>query len=490
MFDKYMNLGFNNPYYIDREGSFLVRNKFSEIVKEYGNVLYLDTVAVVEIIDKSYILGDRTLINNISRTPWLAKPNISKTKWEYYPVPQHKKNDIPEYQIAKDMFNKICDEIKKYIGNRKNVGLLLSGGMDSRMVAGALEFLIMKEHIVDIEVTCLTWGDLQTRDVVYAKRIADRLKWKWKHYTVSAEDMINNIEETAMHGCEYSPVHLHAIPKMRDDNQLDIVLAGSYGDSVGRAEFQGRNVKNLKPISSNISNIGGLVNQKIFNSCKNEIASDVLGYHQLYPKEEKYMENELDYQLHYMRRGLNPCMELIAEKMDFHQIFTDPGVYGFMWSIDTNRRTNLVYKYMLDEFVTDLSNIPWARTGKIYGSSTGFADTYKKEHHSYATMLGTELLPKIRSLVLSDELSNLGIINRKNILLLLRLIKFFPRKDIYYLEKLLWLASLAIMVKKYNIKSLPSVPRRKTFYSKGRVAITFEYMYNYIKNIVSMHIKN
>jgi len=33
-------------------------------------------------------------------------------------------------------------------------------------------------------------------------------------------------------GAEVSPLHLHAIPKINELGGVDVILAGSYGDSV------------------------------------------------------------------------------------------------------------------------------------------------------------------------------------------------------------------------------------------------------------------
>ena len=48
-----------------------------------------------------------------------------------------------------------------------------------------------------------------------------------------------------------------------------------------------------------------------------------------FPEKEPYIQNELDYQLHYMRRMLNSCMDLLTEHCDFYQVFTHPDVYGY-----------------------------------------------------------------------------------------------------------------------------------------------------------------
>jgi asparagine synthase (glutamine-hydrolysing) len=414
----------------------------------------------------------------------LAKPNKLLNKWEYYRVTKHDFLDVPETEIAKTLFQKICSEIQLYIGDKKRIGVLLSGGMDSRMIAGSLDYLMKTNNLISLEVTGLTWGNEETRDVVYAKEIAARLNWSWKHYKVTAKDLLNNIKETAIHGCEYSPIHLHAIPQIRDDNNLDVILAGSYGDSVGRAEYSGRKVRFIKPLLQNISNIGGIVHQKDFDHSMKYIENDIDRYHVQFPEKMQYMQNELDYQIHYMRRMLNPCMELLTEKMEFYQVFTHPDVYGYIWSLNPERRNNLVYRYMFQEFITKLSDIPWARTGLQYGSKKGTPDLYHKDHHSYLSLIQKEIFNEIETLVLSNEIKQLGIFNRGAIKTLIKLIKYFPPNNLVYLEKIVWLASLAEMTRIYKLQGMESAKSDQYKSNKSFSSVVFEYFFEQTKKIV------
>jgi asparagine synthase (glutamine-hydrolysing) len=449
-FKHYQHLGFNNPYYIANKVPFVIRKKFSEIIDVFDDELRIDPTSVIELLNKNYIFGDRTMIKGIYRTPWQAKPNDSYTQWQYTHPPRHDKKSIPEEEIALLLFEKICNEIEGYISNKKNVGVLLSGGMDSRMVAGAIDYLTKSGRLKNINVTGLTWGNENSRDVVYAKEIATRLGWKWKHYVVGAEQLKNNIYETAMYGCEYSPIHLHAIPQIRDDNDLDVILAGSYGDSVGRAEYSGIKVKDLPPLDKSIKNVSGLINNGVYNSSLKEIKEDIKRYQQLFPANESYMQYEMDYELHYMRRMLNPCMELLTEKSEFYQVFTHPDVFGFMWSIDPEKRNDMVYKHMMKAFKTDLSDIPWARTGLPYMANNGIPDIYSKKHHSYVEIINRELLQELKLLIFSGRLDKLNIFDMENIAVLLKLISKHPINNLYYGERIMWLASLSLFLENYK----------------------------------------
>jgi len=487
MFQNYNHLGFNNPYYFQKNGEFVIKSNLSDLLAKDSSLRKIDPVAVIELLHKTYILGDRTIIQEVYKTPWLAKPNNNNNDWDYYKVPKHGQLDISEQEIAHTLFDKICSELQLYIGNRTKVGILLSGGMDSRMVAGALDYLIKKNKFSPaLEVTGLTWGNIDSRDVIYAKEIAHRLNWKWKHYTVTAKDLLNNISETAIRGCEYSPIHLHAIPQVRDDNaNLEVILAGSYGDSIGRAEYAGWKVKYLKPILGKITNLINIVNQNVFNNSLSFVEKDVKSYHAKFPKKESYAQNELDYQLHYMRRMLNPCMELLNEKSEFYQVFTHPNVYGYMWSLIPERRNDLVYKYMYNNFITKLDDIPWARTGLPYGQKVGNPDKLKKDHHSYVKIIKTEIFDDIITLIYSENFSRLGIFNIRAIKKLVSLLKIFPSKSLFFYDKLILFASISKMSEIYKIEGL----KDKYLEGSKRNFVLLEYLYYRVRHTITPIIK-
>ncbi len=486
MFKYYNHLGFNNPYYIIQDGKFKIFNSLTDIPDNKNCTREIDPVSVIELLNRNYILADRTIIKNINKTPWLAKPNPELNDWIFHKIKKHDKVDIPEEKIASTLFEKICNEIRVYIGEKKEIGVLLSGGMDSRIVAGAIDYLVKTKKLNNIKVTGLTWGNKNARDVVYAKEIAKRLNWKWKHYIVTANDLLNNITETAISGCEFSPIHLHALPQIRDDNDFDIIIAGSYGDSIGRAEYSGKHVSEIKSLLDDISNVSKLVSPEIFNNSVGYIKSDIEKYHLQFPEKEPYMQYELDYQLHYMRKMLNPCMKILTPKMEFCQAFTHPDVYEYIFSINPKRRNNLIYKHMLNMFTTKLDDIPWARTGYKYCHENGKPDIYFKRHHSYPHIIQKEIYNEIKSLVLSDEIKQINVFDKSSLKTLLFLIKHLPQDNNYYTEKIIWIASLAKMVKIYNVKGLNNQTINNHYLRKtaDSILISAEYSLKYAKSLI------
>lgn len=454
--DLYDHLGCANPYYTrNEEGQIVIASRFAQALTHLQSPVQIDVSAVVEVISRYYCFADRTLIQGLHRVPWMAKPDATGTDWEFVAIPPHGSRVMPEDAVANTLFEKLQTEILAYCEGRSTVGLLLSGGMDSRVAAGVLDYLLKTQQL-STEVVAVTWGLEQSRDVIYARQIAQRLGWDWVHYPISAEVLLNNIEETAKRGCEYSPVHLHATPQVRDMEGVDCILAASYGDSVGRAEYSGRHITQLIPFEQYTLNWFKLLREDVYNQASESIAQDAAYYRALFPRATDYQQHEIDQQAHYMRRKLNHCMAVINEKIPLYHTFTRPDVFGFMWSLSPKVRNDRIYKHLLELFETELADIPWARNGKPYLSQGEAVDDYPSLHHRYGEWIRGELYEVIRAKVLSDSIARLNVFNMgalKSALTINRKIAGQVRATKMD-EISIWLAALADFVEMYDVQGV------------------------------------
>ena len=203
-FQQYNHLGFFNPYYFSNEDGLNIHTSFKEALEKRNIENALDIPAVIESLTRRNVFGDRTVIKGINKTPWMAKPNSDLSDWEYFEIPNHDEKIIDQRKIAEKFLNQVKNEVYNYIEGRRNVGILLTGGMDSRIAAGALDLLIKENKVNNIKIVALTWGKSNSRDVIYAKEIADRLNWEWRHYPMVSQDLSDNIE-----ACAKEEVNIH-----------------------------------------------------------------------------------------------------------------------------------------------------------------------------------------------------------------------------------------------------------------------------------------
>lgn len=414
----------------------------------------LDLTAIIMILANSYIIGDRTLVKNIKRLSWLTDFDNPANKYGLSNrLPQHQTNFDTSINIAKNLKSLLKKELCEYLEGKNKIGVFLSGGLDSRIAAGLLKEL-QNEHIYLGEVVSITWGIEKSRDVIYSREISSRFDWKHYHLILSSEQLKDNIYVSGKMGAEFSPYHLHSIPEVSKIEGLDAIIAASYGDSVGRAEFSGRHISKIRNNNSISKNPYGIIRNDVYKKFKEGILEEFYEYKNYIHRDSTYQYREIEQELHYMRRKLNACMNLIGQSKPVHQLFTSPAVFGYMWSLSPKVRKDEVYKHIIDSLPQEIGNIPWARNGRKINYDNENSDEGTREHHRYGTWLRNELSDEIEFLVLSDDLKKLNIFNEKALLRLLNVWKKQKTITVNSLDEIIsWLASFAIFVRMYKISN-------------------------------------
>lgn len=442
-----------NPFYIyDHSQRLSVDLSFKNIISLVDD-RQIDLTAIIEVINKHHIFSDRTLVEGVYKSPWMAKPTKDYSGWEFADLPRHGSHYSDEKEVAEELFSRLQNEIFDHCKDKNSVGILLSGGMDSRITAGALEKVI-KDRNLDLDVVAITWGVDNTRDVEYARIVASRLGWEWIYLKLTPNDLINNIKVAAERGCEYSPIHLHAMPRVRELKGLDAILVASYGDSVGRAVFSGKHISTLNPMDHNLSNWFKFIQSNYYETSHHQVSLDIESYHRRFPRSERIEYLEVEQQAHYMRRMLNPCVAVISEKIPIYQVFSAPKVFGYMWSLAPFVRNDSIYWQILKLTNTDLSNVPWSKTGMQYFDTEGRPDKLEKLTIPYGYWIRNDISETIKNKVFNANLDKLNVFNFDALHTSYNLNKKISKGDraTKLDEIFIWLAALSDFVEMYDIK--------------------------------------
>lgn len=415
---------------------------------------FIDPCAILGILMKNYALSNRTLVQGIERTPWMTQPDGSGG-WLQAELPYHGNHKVEPKTIAFEMKNRLQAEALSFLEGKLKIGIMLSGGMDSRIVAGIVRQL-QEDGRYSGEVVALTWGLTDSRDVVYAQRIAQHFGWEFQHFPLNSETLWQNIHIAADRGAEYSPVHLHAMDSVAKIEGIDGVLAGSYGDSIGRGEYSGKRVTALPHILDTHLNQFALLLHSAEKKALKKIKKDLESDRARFPDRSEMSYREIEMQAHYMRRQLNACMEIIDDRVPVYQMFSAPEIFGFMWSLDPICRTDENYENLLKILPGNLLRIPWARTGARFNQSGGGPeDTLSNQNNCYGKWLRNDLREFVLDEIGSGALQSLGIFNERSITMWCR---FWPKSNRLKAdrldEKMAWLTSLSLFVKKYNIQGI------------------------------------
>jgi asparagine synthase (glutamine-hydrolysing) len=415
-----------------------------------GETVELDPVGLVTKTALPYLLADRTLLKGVRRTPWMPRPT-EDGGWAPVDLPPHGHERPDPERFTQELKTALLNEAREYIGEARTVGILLSGGMDSRVVAGVVRAL-QEEADSAFTVVGLTWGREASRDVIYARRIVERFGWEWQHFPLTSETLAENIGHAARLGAEVSPLHLHAMPQIAKFEGVEVILAGSYGDSVGRAEFSGRHVTQLKSVLPRKMDRFGVLPSSTLRSVLEAVRHDASTLPHANTEQSSLRRYEIEQQKHYMRRMLQSCMQSIAFAKPIHQLFTSPNVFGRMWRLDPSARNGDWYSRLLPTLPGDLLSIPWARTGKRYDEPTGDPDHHERLNHKYGAWLRGDLRDLIIQRVKGDRIKALGLFNERGVNLALRAWSRAGTSSANSLDELFsWMASLDEFLGTYQL---------------------------------------
>ncbi|MEX2186741.1 MAG: asparagine synthase-related protein [Pirellulales bacterium] len=328
----------------------------------------------------------------------------------YEDIPPHGLQWLDAERIAAELRSRLEAELLRVCRNRRHIYLMLSGGLDSRIIAAALSEAYRRGELEGKPVG-VTWGLPDSRDVVYGKEVARILGLEWIHVPLSAIDIVDNVETVAKHlGGLIPALDIHRAMWFHQVEPDAIVLAGSYGDSVGRAEYSGRTVLELEPYSP--QQAFPLLETKVALAGTAALIEDFAALRARTPAQPEYVYCEHEQQCHYMRGLFGTGLSVVGRHCDFYQMFTDPSVYGFMWSIHPALRTNEPYACLLRSYNEKLVRLPWPRTNRaVMGRTEGARRQLRPSYHDYDEWVRGPVYDQLRDLVDPIWFAQTGVFN-------------------------------------------------------------------------------
>ena len=349
---------------------------------------------MLSILSCGYVCGNRTTFEQISRRPWLSDVD-SQGEIQLATPPQHGFFKLTPSQIAQRLLFELKAEAETACKGFEDSHILMYGGLDSRIVAGVVRQLA-DEGSISNRIHAVTWGRPGSRDVEIGRAVAKQLGFDWEHVELSPKHIPENIDAVALHlGGMVSPVHLHRMLWLKQLTTGGIVLGGSYGDSVGRAEFSGRNVLELTNYKSN--NKFGLLKQECLESADIQLRQDWASFRNRLSDRPEYAKRECEHQAHYMRGLIAQTMSIIDGTCSLYQMFTAPEVVSFVWSIHPSYRDDRPYAKLLSLLGNNLDRYPWARTNRPLDRKVKpiHVESSVNKYHEYKKWIRDTVLPSI-----------------------------------------------------------------------------------------------
>jgi len=353
--------------------------------------------------------------------------------------------------------------------------VLLSGGLDSRIIAGTLTGL-RDRGLLKARIRALTWGVAGCRDVVYARAVADILGIEDIHAHLEARHVLENIDRSIDRlGVPVSPLHLHRMLACSSLPPGTLVFATSYGGNLGRARHSGQHILDL-PLMT-LDPRFSLLTDGAWCQAGLHVASDMAALHNRTPSARRYALADIENLGIYMRNMLAHIMTIIND--DGHRVyqaFTDPAVFSFLWSLHPSFRTSHIYAELLELTSPRLARIPWSHTNRaLRGATVGADKTLKHDFHDYVGWVTGELAAPLREMIPMGWLSRSTVFDMRKVDALLSARQFFP-SDFRAVQNIVWLATFGELLRRLDgrgisvVEDTAGVTRARSFVRRSSVA--------------------
>ena len=356
--------------YRAQDGSW--HRKFSDALAHSGGDLTWDPAGLLSMVSFGYPCDGRTLISEIPRQPWMSTIGTDGEP-KLQAIPPHDTFFKSHEELAGDFARLLRQELIEACKGYKKIYLTLSGGMDSRIMAAAVCHAANAGEI-DAEITAVTWSWAaeNSRDVVYGRKAAEILGINWICVEYKPEHLIQNIELSASHlACLVPGIHMHRMPWLMENAPSDaLVIAASFGDQVGRADFMDRHLLELDYLRP--SDTYGLLKPEILPGAHQLLGADLKALHDRTPGRPKYVLCEHEMFAHYCRGWCAQAMNIVTFNCGLHQVMTSPQVCSYVWSIHPSLRTDHMYAGTLELLYPKLARLPWSHTNRaLMGKTEG-----------------------------------------------------------------------------------------------------------------------
>lgn len=239
--------GLRPIYYADNNGYILFGSETKAIIQDRDFKKIVDDRAVAELFSLGFIMGNKTLFRGIELLPPASMLTYKDGKIlveQYWDYDLNKKYDnySEEYYIeklSKFVLQAVERRMKKNNKKEENnrIGVLLSGGLDSRTIVGSIDKKYYPIHT-------FTYGKLYCGDAKFAHMISDKLGTIHHYYELKPEYFIDRVEnvvyltEGMLNIFNANFLLSDTLEKMSEFT--DIVLHGYLGDTTTGNRFAGR----------------------------------------------------------------------------------------------------------------------------------------------------------------------------------------------------------------------------------------------------------
>jgi len=378
-----------------------------EALSQTSEQLSWDAASLFSQVSLGYGCGDRMLVEQIVRQPWMSQIG-RRGEVRREPIPVHGTRSLTAREIAERLRELLRAEAASACEGFSEIYVLLSGGLDSRLIAITLRDL-HREGRLRCKPVAVTWGLEDSRDVYYGRELAGQLGFDWQHVSLEPHHLIENIDISAQRlGGLNWPTDLHRASWFRNVSPSALVLAGSEGDAIGRGESAGESVLERRGLAP--GSTYGLLRPEVIAAGTAGLTADLAASRERASGRPRYGLFECEDEDQRHRSQLMHSIGVIDQYCHLYQMFTHPDLFSFVWSIHPAFRDDRVYRHLLALLDPELASLPWSRTNRsVVGKTTGARRGLRREFDLYRDWIVGPLYKQLRERIDPEWFAGTGL---------------------------------------------------------------------------------
>ena len=239
--EKVLNLlcdryGFCKLFYWITPERLLFASEYKAIIWHKDFPRKIDLQGMADFMALGYSTEDRTFFENIRLLPPASVATFNEdgslSIQKYWDYSFHTEED--PLWLEEDYVDQFAETLAKatqrQIDSNKNIGLPLSGGFDSRVLAGMLDRLHFKG-----DVRTFSFGHPYAFDVVYGRKIAKNVGYEHSYIPIESTYLRDHAENFVwlMEGTvDCLNAHMLLTYPFIRENSLDTIMTGFFGDII------------------------------------------------------------------------------------------------------------------------------------------------------------------------------------------------------------------------------------------------------------------
>jgi hypothetical protein len=375
--------GANRHYYLRRPGALHVACEGKALAVFLDNI-EIDPAGLASMLSFGYHLGDLTILREVKCLPHARHVRFRAPtdtfgidRYWNYPYGEQDTGATSEAELAEALHQHLTRALKRRLRNVEKVLLPMSGGLDSRTMAG-----LLAQSDFSGEVLSYSYGQSSSRDVRYGRAIARKLGYRHIHIPTPVDFMTRHLEQAAWRfdaewpadsnwGARFSHTHpclgsIHGYTVL-SGFMGDVVLGSdmyNYRRKAGDIPLDAKQLAEIFFSAVRDMPIDGLFDPEANEEAEKRIVAIVEETFEPLQNLAPFFALLRSAFIHRQRRHTATVPQSVEHDLRTITPFLDRDVVDFSTGVPLDLfHDKLLYKHMIRDHLPDVAEIPYANTG-------------------------------------------------------------------------------------------------------------------------------